>query len=166
MPAVINGAGSVFGTDIAREWLRLLEALERPASMTRAHSAALTRSSAGAPSDVAAAGRGRAWEEVHRRLHDWARVLRNRGVAALAETITRDRGAARAAAGATPDGERRLTDLRHVGQLLHGAATDASSSASPRSPRGFAGGSSKPGATSPTRTAAGGLSQTPTRFRC
>ena len=43
VPAVINGAGSVFGTDPAREWLRLLEALERPASITRAHSAALTQ---------------------------------------------------------------------------------------------------------------------------
>ena len=30
IPAVINGAGSVFATGIAREWLRLLEALERP----------------------------------------------------------------------------------------------------------------------------------------
>ena len=32
IPAVINGAGSVFATPAAREWLRLLEALERPAS--------------------------------------------------------------------------------------------------------------------------------------
>ena len=32
IPAVINGAGSVFGTAPAREWLRLLEAIERPTS--------------------------------------------------------------------------------------------------------------------------------------
>ena len=32
IPAVINGAGSVFGTAPARDWLRLLEALERPTS--------------------------------------------------------------------------------------------------------------------------------------
>ena len=42
VPAVINGAGSVFGTEPARDWLRLLEALERPASAARARSAALT----------------------------------------------------------------------------------------------------------------------------
>ena len=36
IPAVINGAGSVFGTPQAREWLRLLEALERPTSPQRA----------------------------------------------------------------------------------------------------------------------------------
>ena len=32
IPAVINGAGSVFGTAPARDWLRLLEAIERPTS--------------------------------------------------------------------------------------------------------------------------------------
>ncbi len=32
IPAVINGAGSVFATGPARDWLRLLEAIERPAS--------------------------------------------------------------------------------------------------------------------------------------
>ena len=31
VPAVINGAGSVFATKPARDWLRLLEAIERPA---------------------------------------------------------------------------------------------------------------------------------------
>ena len=42
VPAVINGAGSVFGTDAAREWLRVLEAIERPSYPPRARSAALT----------------------------------------------------------------------------------------------------------------------------
>ena len=42
VPAVINGAGSVFGTEPAREWLRLLEAIERPSYPPRARSAALT----------------------------------------------------------------------------------------------------------------------------
>ena len=42
VPAVINGAGSVFATPAARDWLRLLEAIERPTSDARARSAALT----------------------------------------------------------------------------------------------------------------------------
>ena len=33
VPAVIAGAGSVFGTPVAKEWLALLEALERPSSV-------------------------------------------------------------------------------------------------------------------------------------
>src|SRR5262249_43263230 len=42
VPAVINGAGSVFASPAAEEWLRLLEAVERPVSAARARSAALT----------------------------------------------------------------------------------------------------------------------------
>jgi exodeoxyribonuclease V beta subunit len=125
VPAVINGAGSVFATDIAREWLRLLEALERPASITRAHSAALTCFIGWSAEQLAEAGDdedGRTWEDVHRRLHDWARVLRTRGVASLLETIMLAQ-ALPARMLSELDGERRLTDLRHVGQLLHGAAT-------------------------------------------
>ncbi len=61
------------------------------------------------------------WEDVHRRLHAWAALLRRRGLASLSETITLiERLPGRVLA--ETDGERRLTDLRHVGQLLHGAA--------------------------------------------
>ena len=41
VPAVIGGSGSVFGTEPARDWLRLLEALERPTARDRASLAAL-----------------------------------------------------------------------------------------------------------------------------
>jgi exodeoxyribonuclease V beta subunit len=120
IPAVINGAGSVFATPLAREWLRLLEAIERPASPTRARSAALTCFLGWTTEQVAAAGED-GGEEIHRRLHDWARVLRVKGVASLTETITlAERLPERILA--STDGERRLTDLRHVGQLLHAAA--------------------------------------------
>ena len=121
IPAVINGAGSVFGTVPARDWLRLLEAIERPASSTRARSAALTPFLGWTAERVACAGEPE-WEEVHRRLHRWARVLRTSGVAALMETITRAEGLPGRVLAST-DGERSLTDLRHVGQLLHATAT-------------------------------------------
>jgi len=121
VPAVISGAGSVFGTEIAREWLRLLEALERPASTTRAHSVALTAFFGWSAGTVAGADEP-AWEEVHRRLYDWARILRTHGVASLLEAITLVEGLPQRVL-AQADGERRLTDLRHIGQLLHGAAS-------------------------------------------
>jgi exodeoxyribonuclease V beta subunit len=121
IPAVINGAGSVFGTEPARDWLRLLEALERPASLGRARAAALTSFLGWSAEQVASADEA-VWEDVHARLHDWARVLRNRGVASLTETITlTERLPERVLR--EEDGERRLTDLRHVGQLLHAAAS-------------------------------------------
>jgi exodeoxyribonuclease V beta subunit len=121
IPAVINGAGSVFGTVPARDWLRLLEAIQRPASSTRARSAALTPFLGWTAERVATAGESD-WEEVHRRLHRWARVLRTSGVAALTEAITRAEGLPGRVLALT-DGERDLTDLRHVGQLLHATAT-------------------------------------------
>ncbi|MGI8803143.1 MAG: UvrD-helicase domain-containing protein [Solirubrobacteraceae bacterium] len=132
IPAVINGAGSVFATPPAREWLRLLEAIERPTSTLRARSAALTCFFGWSAADVAAAGEA-GLEDVHRRLHDWARILRVKGVASLAETITRleapsivppfhDPPSMMKRILARTDGERRLADLRHVGQLLHAEA--------------------------------------------
>ena len=87
IPAVINGAGSVFATPAAREWLRLLEALERPASPVRARAATMTSFLGWTAERVASAGEDE-WEEVHRRLHAWAAVLRRRGLASLTETIT------------------------------------------------------------------------------
>ena len=122
IPAVISGAGSVFGTAPAHDWLVLLEALERPASSPHARSAALTRFLGWRAERVSAAGDAE-WEEVHRRLHAWAHVLRTRGVAALLEAVTAAEGLpgrVLAAAG----GERDLTDLRHVGELLHAAAAE------------------------------------------
>jgi exodeoxyribonuclease V beta subunit len=125
IPAVDYGSGSVFATESAQQWLTLLESLERPAELARARSAALTCFVGWSAQDLALAGGdpdGRAWEAVHRLLHDWSRVLRTRGVAALLETITdSERLAARVLAGV--GGERRMTDIRHIGQLLHAAAT-------------------------------------------
>jgi exodeoxyribonuclease V beta subunit len=121
IPAVINGAGSVFGTTPARDWLRLLEALERPSHAPRARAAALTPFLGWTAEELASADDD-ALEELHRRLHAWARLLRTRGVAALAETVTLVEGLPERLL-RTQDGERRLTDLRHVAQLLHEAAT-------------------------------------------
>jgi exodeoxyribonuclease V beta subunit len=121
IPAVINGAGSVFGTAPARDWLRLLEAIERPSSPARAASAALTPFLGWTTERVASADDDDR-EELHRRLHQWARVLRVKGVASLTETVTLVEGLPERVLKSI-DGERRLTDLRHVGQLLHATAT-------------------------------------------
>jgi exodeoxyribonuclease V beta subunit len=120
IPAVINGAGSVFGTGAARDWLRLLEAIEQPASSPRTHAAALTPFLGWSADRVTGAGEAD-WEQVHKRLHQWARVLRGKGVAALSEAITIAEGLP-ARVLSELEGERRLTDLRHVGQLLHAEA--------------------------------------------
>jgi exodeoxyribonuclease V beta subunit len=121
VPAVINGGGNVFGTTTARAWLRLLEALERPASTIRARTAAATPFLGWSGERIATAGEPE-WEEVHRRLHRWSRVLRDSGVAALTEAIMVSENLAARMLAETA-GERRLTDLNHIAQLLHRAAS-------------------------------------------
>ncbi|MBV9607510.1 MAG: UvrD-helicase domain-containing protein, partial [Solirubrobacterales bacterium] len=121
VPAVINGGGNVFATVIARAWLRLLEALERPASTIRARTAAATLFLGWSGERIATAAEAE-WEEVHRRLHRWSRILRESGVAALTETIMVGEDLA-ARVLAETGGERRLTDLGHLAQLLHRAAS-------------------------------------------
>src|SRR5205807_8251387 len=75
VPAVINGAGSVFATPAARDWLALLQAIERPSSPVRARTAALT-DFLGWSAEAVAIAREADWEGVDRLLHGWARVLR------------------------------------------------------------------------------------------
>ena len=120
VPGVLAGAGSVFETPAARDWLALLEALERPSSVSRAHAAALTAFVGWSAERVAQAS-DEQWEEVHATLHRWAGVLRDRGVAALLQRVTLTHEIPRRVL-AFDDGERTLTDLNHVGELLHTAA--------------------------------------------
>jgi exodeoxyribonuclease V beta subunit len=120
VPAVSGGAGSVFATEAAEEWEKLLAALERPSSSPAASAAALSRFFGWSAERLALAGEEQR-EALHRRLHDLARVLRAGGVAALGELLIRlERLPERALS--APDGERALTDLRHVGELLHAEA--------------------------------------------
>lgn len=117
VPAVVAGSRSVFGAPVARDWLVLLEALERPTSTPRVHAAAMSVFLGWSAARVATAGEAE-WDAVHVRLHEWAALLRRRGVAALAEAVSHAEGLpARILAG--DDGERALTDLRHIGELLH-----------------------------------------------
>ncbi len=120
VPAVIGGSGSVFATPAASDWRGLLDALERPTSRDRAATAALT-SFVGWDAARVATASDEEWEDLHWSLHRWAALLRRRGVAALLESLTVSRQLPERVL-SRPSGERFLTDLRHVGQLLHAAA--------------------------------------------
>ncbi len=120
VPAVTNGSGSVFATEPAADWLRLLEALERPTGRDRAASAALTVFIGWTAEQVAEASDVE-WEDLHWLLHQWAAVFRHSGVAALLEHVSATRRLPERLLSRT-SGERDLTDLRHVGELLHAVA--------------------------------------------
>ena len=119
VPSVINAAESVMLSQGAREWERLLEAMEKPQLPGRVRAAALTSFFATDPVELDAGG-DELTDSLAERVRSWLDLFRSRGVAAVL-------GAAQAAGLAArvlsqPGGERLLTDLQHVGQLLHQAA--------------------------------------------
>ncbi|MEJ2870083.1 UvrD-helicase domain-containing protein [Actinomycetospora sp. OC33-EN08] len=122
VPAVLAGAASVFATGAAREWLTLLEALEQPGRVTRVRAAALTcfvgRRAADLDADARAGGDAAVLAEVGEHLRRWGAVLRERGVAALLEAVSTTTDLTRRVL-STTGGERLLTDVRHVGEVLH-----------------------------------------------
>ena len=120
VPAVFAGGGSVFATPSAGSWLRLLEAMEQPHRAGRVRSAALSVFLGHDEQSLDAAGDELA-DEFGPQLRRWADLLAERGVAAFLEVLTAERALPERVL-ARPDGERVLTDLRHIGQVLHAAA--------------------------------------------
>jgi exodeoxyribonuclease V beta subunit len=121
VPVVLHATTSVFGSAAAHEWRTLLSALEQPQRSGLAHAAALTDFVGWTAADLADADEA-ALDGLTGRLREWGAVLSERGVAALFETIGTGTGlSARVLSRA--EGERDLTDLRHVAQVLHEAAT-------------------------------------------
>ncbi|HWJ65169.1 MAG TPA: UvrD-helicase domain-containing protein [Nocardioides sp.] len=119
VPAVIAGGGSVFATPAAGEWLSLLEALEQPHRTARVRAAALT-CFLGYDARTLDLGGDELSDELGDRLRSWSEALVRRGVAAVLEA---------AVSGGMPErmlgrigGERTLTDVRHIGEVLHEVA--------------------------------------------
>jgi exodeoxyribonuclease V beta subunit len=118
VPAVMLGAGSVFTSAMAEEWLTLLGALEQPRQQL-ARRAALTPFLGWTFAELAEASEQRL-TDLAQRVRGWSRVLAGRGVAALLETMTTDTQLPERLL-RTVGGERRLTDLRHLAEALHAA---------------------------------------------
>jgi exodeoxyribonuclease V beta subunit len=113
--AVMPG-GDVFETPAADEWLTLLEALESPHRSGLVRAAALTSFLGRTAADLDAGGEDLTARDADT-LRGWAILLRHRGVAALLEAAEERGLGGRVLAQA--EGERLLTDVRHLGQLLH-----------------------------------------------
>jgi len=120
VPTAVSSSQSVMTTPAARDWLTLLDALQQPASRSLAAGAALG-DFFGKRAETLASGDERFWEEVHARLQEWATVLQHAGVASLfTEICATERLPKRLLA--EKHGERRLTDLAHIAELLHAEA--------------------------------------------
>ena len=120
IPAVLHGSDSVFTSLAARDWLRVLQALEQP-RQSLVREAALT-SLVGWTFPRLVQADEAALADLSYDFRRWSRTLAFRGVAALLETMGTDTALSERVL-ARPDGERLLTDLRHIAQRLHAQMT-------------------------------------------
>ncbi|GFG73178.1 exodeoxyribonuclease V subunit beta [Mycobacterium botniense] len=117
--AVYTGDTDVFDSPAATDWLCLLDAFDAP------HRSGLVRAAActvffGETAETLAAQGDTLTDRVADTLREWADHARHRGVAAVFEAAQL-RGMGRRVL-AQHGGERYLTDLAHIAQLLHETA--------------------------------------------
>ncbi len=115
IPAVFTGVLSVFTSPAAEDWRKLLTAIDRP-RQGAVRAAALTDLVGWTLQDLVTAGEDRL-ATLTGEIRRWARLLDRDGVAGLMQVLLADGLASRVVQ--LPDGDRRLTDLRHVAELLH-----------------------------------------------
>ena len=115
IPAVFTGVLSVFTSPAAEDWRKLLAAIERP-RQGAVRAAALTDLVGWSLEDLATANEDRL-AGLTGEIRRWGRILERTGVAGLMQVLLADGLAARVVQ--LPEGDRRLTDLRHVAELLH-----------------------------------------------
>jgi exodeoxyribonuclease V beta subunit len=119
IPAVYTGDSDIFGSDAAEDWLCLLEAFDQP------HRPGMVRASAatmffGETAESLMAGGDKLTDRVAETLREWAGHARERGVAAIFEAAQLGGMGDRVLS--WQGGERLMTDLSHVTQLLQEAA--------------------------------------------
>ncbi|CAN5554614.1 exodeoxyribonuclease V subunit beta [soil metagenome] len=120
VPAVLARGGSVLESPAADQWRILLQGLGRPSDPRRARAFALGWF----------AGRSAAWVDqatdddlaaLQDQLHGWAEALARGGVDHLIRRVWSDSSVV-ARVLARPDGDRAMTDLDHIAELLRTTA--------------------------------------------
>nr|WP_296775010.1 UvrD-helicase domain-containing protein [Rhodococcus sp. (in: high G+C Gram-positive bacteria)] len=124
VPSVLAGGSSVFETPSATHWLWLLQAIEQPHRADRVRLAALTPL-LGWTADTIDARGDDAVAEVSSTLRDYSILFGQAGFAAVFEKLAAETSLEARLLGIR-SGERQLTDLRHVAQLLNRAAVEES----------------------------------------
>ena len=132
IPVVVRAGDSVVDSEAAEQWRTLLHALDRPADVRRALAASLgwffgwsidqVVESMGADDGDSGTDTGTAaLAELQHTLHEWAALLAADGMPALFAAARRShRMLPRLLA--APLGERNLTDLEHLAELVHAEA--------------------------------------------
>ena len=116
IPAATASSNSVLLSDAAAQWRVLLEAIQHPGSVGLVKAAALGWFFGFTPQQVDALN-DHGLAELHDRVRGLAILLQQRGLSAVVQDARAGGLQARLLAG--PTGERDLTDLDHVAEVLH-----------------------------------------------
>ena len=119
VPSVYTGDSDVFGSEAAEHWLAVLEAFDQP------HRSGVVRAAAatmffGETAETLASGSDALTDRVAETLREWAGHARERGVAAIFEAAQLSGMGDRVLS--WQNGERHMTDMAHMTQLLQEAA--------------------------------------------
>ena len=119
IPAVYTGDSDIFNSDAADDWMCLLEAFDQPHRPGMVRAAAATMFF-GKTADDLVEGADRLTDDIAETLREWAGHARERGVAAIFEAAQLSGMGDRVLS--WQGGERHMTDLAHMTQLLQEAA--------------------------------------------
>jgi exodeoxyribonuclease V beta subunit len=119
IPAVVAAAGNVLESLSALQLRYLLHAMDRPSDARIVRLYALSWF-AGWSADRVATASDDALVPLQEQLADWAALFTGHPVADVLARVWADTGVVARVLGA-PDGDRDLTDLDHLAELLHGA---------------------------------------------
>ncbi len=120
IPAVVATSGNVLESPSAVQLRYLLDAMGRPSDARAVRTYALSWF-VGCTADQVAAASDDELVPLQEQLADWAALLAGHAVADVLVRVWADSGVVARVLGA-PDGDRNLTDLDHLAELLHAGA--------------------------------------------
>jgi len=122
IPAVVQSTSSLFSTGEAKEMCRVLAAVVEPSRETAVRSALGTDMFGVSGNEIAALLEDEAsWEERLASFREYHELWRKRGFMTMFRCLLAREGV-RERLLCLPDGERRLTNILHCGEVLHHAA--------------------------------------------
>lgn len=122
--SVRRSTATVMSSPAADQWRWLFTAIDRPSAPSAASLAAMSWFVGWGADELAAADADDRLSVVQEMLADWRRTLADGGIAGLLAELEAVHGLTERVL-AQPDGERSITDLEHVAELLHDAVPGA-----------------------------------------
>jgi exodeoxyribonuclease V beta subunit len=125
IPAVVLGDESVFRSDEAAQLQRILSAIVEPTHPQKLRNALVTTMLGVTGTQlVAMEDAPEQWDAWASLMRTWSDLWKDRGFVQMFRALL-DVGGARARILALPDGERRMTNILHLGELLHASSRES-----------------------------------------